>query len=146
MQTLAEFIESFDYSNDEIIAMYGYKVVPNHPLIHMFTNAAKYPDVPLINQNELESIFTAESIDFVSDKFPSDTNHCSFNQLLRSGCSYNNKPKGNRIVHDYAMVGMCIWMAYKEYVDLNDPAIQAEKDLAKLERSEDKLLLDSLRA
>lgn len=142
MQSLKEFTESFDYANDEIISTYK-DIDPKHPLIQLFVEAAKYPDVPLINQTELESILTAHSIEFNSDKFPSDTNHCTWNNLMREVHKYCSRATW-RVVQDYLYVSLAVWLAYQEYLDQNDPAIQAEVELAKEEQNKEETLRESL--
>ena len=112
MQSLKEFTESFDYANDVLTARFK-GIDTKHPLIRLFVDAAKYQTVPLINQTELETILTSHSIVFDSDKFPSDTNHCSWDNLTRGVHLYCNRANWS-VVKDYLYISLAVWLAYKE--------------------------------
>lgn len=118
----------------------------NSSLIPLLFAGFKYPDVPLIKQSELEEALTQYSIIFNQDMFPSYTNHCSFNALMHhTNLVKYIGLKNCRLLFDYAYLTANISSKYREYLDLNDPKIQLERELEAYEREQDKLLIKRVR-
>lgn len=118
----------------------------NSPLIPLLVAGFKYPDVPLIKQSELEEVLTQCSINFNPNKFPSITNHCSFNALM----NHTNLVKyiglkNCGLLFNYGHLTATIFNKYQKYLDLNDPKIQLARELEAYEREQDKLLLKRVR-
>lgn len=136
MLSLKEFISEYK-SEQALIDIHS-------PLIPLLITGYKYPDVPLIKQSELEDALTKHSINFNSNKFPSSTNHCSFNALLHNLNTYIDMK--NRKLLEYAYISIEIYCNYKKkHLDLNDPKIQLERELEEYKREQDKLLFNASR-